>query len=140
MLMTAASGRRGAESRAELLFLAMHAGVFPLLGAALAVWAFSSGARGLLPWPAPALDAVAVLCGAAGLLLGGIGGFALSDHRQSLAAIAWPRLAIRIGVSEAAVLGSLALAGVPPTGVTLWVATMAAVVVGIVVGNRGLKR
>ncbi len=65
---------------------------------------------------------------------------ALADHRQSLAAVAWPRLAVRVGLSEAAVLGSLALAGVPASGMTLWVATMGAVVVGLIVGSRGLRR
>jgi hypothetical protein len=140
MVVTATGVPRSPGSRAELLFLITHAAVFPVLGAALAVWAFSTVVRGALPWPVAVLDTIAVLCGAAGLLAGGIGGFALADHRQSLAAVAWPRLAVRVGLSEAAVLGSLALAGVPPTGVTLWMATMGAVVVGLIVGTRGLRR
>ena len=140
MVVTAASAPRSLESRTEILLLAVHAGVFPALGAAAAVSAFTTLLRSALPFPAPVLDTIAVICGAVGLLAGGIGGFAIADQRQALGAIAWPRLAIRVGLSEAAVLGSLAFAGVPPTGATLWMATMAAVLVGVVVGNRGLKR
>jgi hypothetical protein len=140
MVVTAASGRRSQESRAEIVFLAVHAGLFPALGAAAGVWAFTALLRNALPWPTAVLDTMAVMCGAIGLLAGGIGGFALADQREALGAVAWPRLAFRVGLSEAAVLGSLALAGVPPTGATLWLATLAALVVGAVVGNRGLKR
>jgi hypothetical protein len=134
-------------SRNELMFLALHAGLFPLMGAAVAVSVFSYGVRAFLPWSAAAMDGLAVLCGAAGVLFGGIGGFALADRRHVLGAIAWPRVAIRVGLSEAAVLGSLVLAGVPPTGTTLWLATLAAVgasvvttiVAGVVLARRGLE-
>lgn len=73
MVVTVTGAQRSPGSRAELLFLIAHAGVFPVLGAALAVWAFSTVLRGALPWPVAVLDTIAVLCGAAGLLAGGIG-------------------------------------------------------------------
>ena len=63
--------------------LLWHLVASPLAGALVATGLYMTFLEPLLPWPGWALDGAAALCGAVGLLGGGIAGFRLAPGESS---------------------------------------------------------
>ena len=87
-----------------------HLVALPLAGCAGAVAVFAVGVRPLLAWDPWLLDAAAVACGAAGLLLGGALGFSRGAARE---APAGGRARLRLAPAAGAVILGVAMTGLP---------------------------
>ena len=111
--------------------LVWHLIASPLAGALVATGLYVAFLRPLLPWPGWALDATAALCGATGLLAGGIAGFRLAPEKSSTDAPR-DRTSRRLrfatfGFSSVALWTAFLLAGIPAM---TWPMALAAVLGG----------